>query len=212
MKTTKTKKSQEMIQKVERVGTLCRAATRAHLTIFEFGELRRLCEEMVGRFVVLNFHDHDREEIVAEFLLKLHTKRFAENLLLALDPGLYVEETLRNLANDEGRRQDRESRARRHYRRRMLTQPAGKWLGQRDAPTTDPHRNEDICRVRMALRTLPREDRQVVVWHHIEERSIEEIANRLGITKGAAAKRVCRARQQLFTVLKKPQFEAATRE
>jgi len=56
-------------------------------------------------------------------------------------------------------------------------------------------------RVRQAVQTLPREQQQVVVLHHLEGMRVEEIAASVGCAVGTVKSRLARGRARLFETL-----------
>jgi RNA polymerase sigma-70 factor, ECF subfamily len=76
------------------------------------------------------------------------------------------------------------------------------------APPDDPLvRGETSERVRRALRRLNKPDREVIVLRHLEELSIAEIAESLGLKPNAVEVRLHRARRRLKTLLEEDGHE-----
>lgn len=69
------------------------------------------------------------------------------------------------------------------------------------SPDVAPPNGEGIDVMR-ALATLPLEQRQVVVLHHLLDLSVEEVARVLGLPVGTVKSRLGRARQALAPVLR----------
>jgi RNA polymerase sigma factor (sigma-70 family) len=61
---------------------------------------------------------------------------------------------------------------------------------------------ETIQQVHTAIRKLNQRDREIIVLRYLEELPVEEIANTLGLSRGAADVRLTRARQKLEQILK----------
>jgi RNA polymerase sigma factor (sigma-70 family) len=69
----------------------------------------------------------------------------------------------------------------------------------------------DVERFRRALEDLTDEDFRLLVLHHIEERSYEEISRRTGLTHGQITSRLHRARQRWRAGYTRSQVEARTK-
>lgn len=65
-------------------------------------------------------------------------------------------------------------------------------------------RKERHDRLKAALELLPARDREVLVLRHLEQRGPSEIAERLGISEGAAKARLLRALMRLRSVMEGP--------
>ncbi|WP_442484175.1 RNA polymerase sigma factor [Aeoliella sp. SH292] len=88
---------------------------------------------------------------------------------------------------------------RKQRRRKLLL---GWWQNQNPSQPTGPAdtratTSESAQQVRDAIARLPTVSREIVVLHYLEELTIDEAAQALGITAGAAATRLSRARAQL---------------
>lgn len=58
-------------------------------------------------------------------------------------------------------------------------------------------------RIRLALASLPVEQREAIVLHDIQEMSVEEIADVQGVSESAVKSRLARGRKQLRSIYKK---------
>ncbi len=68
------------------------------------------------------------------------------------------------------------------------------WLVDKDpSPSQQTRRRERLDEVKNALEALPDRDREILVMRHLEHLKVEEIAEVLGITAGAAKARILRA-------------------
>lgn len=65
-----------------------------------------------------------------------------------------------------------------------------------------PKENEDMARLRMALKHLSGESQAVLSMHYLESMGVTEIARSLGIPPGTVKSRLHHAREQLRNVLK----------
>jgi RNA polymerase sigma-70 factor, ECF subfamily len=72
------------------------------------------------------------------------------------------------------------------------------------SPSSDLRCRERDQALERALAQMPDDYRQVIVWHHREDCSFEEIGRRLGRSEGAARKLWARAVQQLQERLRVP--------
>jgi RNA polymerase sigma-70 factor (ECF subfamily) len=70
-------------------------------------------------------------------------------------------------------------------------------IGDASSPSRDLRRKEQDVAIERAMAELPEDYRQVILWHHREDCSFEEIGRRLGRSEGAARKLWARAIQQL---------------
>jgi RNA polymerase sigma-70 factor (ECF subfamily) len=68
---------------------------------------------------------------------------------------------------------------------------------QGDSPSERAIRNERLLHLADALERLPEDQRRAVEWHHLQGQPLEQIANRLGRSKGAVAALLHRALQKL---------------
>jgi RNA polymerase sigma-70 factor, ECF subfamily len=66
--------------------------------------------------------------------------------------------------------------------------------------------HETIQQVHAAIRQLSQKDRELIVLRYLEEQPIDDIAQTLGLSRGAVNVRLNRARSRLETILK-PLFE-----
>jgi RNA polymerase sigma-70 factor (ECF subfamily) len=64
-----------------------------------------------------------------------------------------------------------------------------------------PEQDETARRVRDAVATLPRRDREVIVLHHLEEMSVAQVSEVTGDSAGAIEVRLHRARKRLKEIL-----------
>lgn len=77
-------------------------------------------------------------------------------------------------------------------------------FGVDPSPSSDLRRREQDHALEQALAQMPDDYRQVIVWHHREDCSFEEIGRRLDRSAGAARKLWARAVQQLQERLRVP--------
>jgi RNA polymerase sigma-70 factor (ECF subfamily) len=70
-------------------------------------------------------------------------------------------------------------------------------IGDESSPSNALRRREQDLALERAMAELPEDYRQVILWHHREDCSFEEIGRRLGRSEGAARKLWARAIQQL---------------
>lgn len=106
------------------------------------------------------------------------------------------------------------SRSLRNEERRVLQNPARRGdppdldaaqLATDDSgPSTMLTRAERAQAVRDAIAALPKHYRKVLTLYKLEERPLAEVAEALGRTKGATARLIARALQQLRASLKEP--------
>lgn len=110
------------------------------------------------------------------------------------------------------------NRCRSHQRRRRLRQGLQLRLGfmrrlnaaaaeiatpdSANSPTEAATARETVERVHEAIRQLNSCDREIIVLRYLEEVPIEEIAQTLGLSRGAADVRLSRARTRLELILK----------
>ncbi len=85
---------------------------------------------------------------------------------------------------------------------------AGRLVDSASSPTQHVVRQELRQRVREALSRLPERDREVLVLRHLEELSVADTAEVLGISPGAAKVRHLRALQRLRALLDEAQGES----
>ena len=91
----------------------------------------------------------------------------------------------------------------RHRRRRTR----GVVVPLRDVPPRDPDideriaRRQEVARLEAALQRLPEPHRRVVVMHHLQGVSLEEIAGQEGVATGTVKSRLHRARARLASLL-----------
>jgi RNA polymerase sigma-70 factor, ECF subfamily len=74
--------------------------------------------------------------------------------------------------------------------------------GSGDSPTDATTTREAVEQVHEAIRQLNARDREIIVLRYLEEVPIEEIAQTLGLSRGAADVRLSRARGRLESILK----------
>ena len=89
-----------------------------------------------------------------------------------------------------------------HYRQhaRLLDQRADEVDGEPVLGVTDEDRAEVVACMEPLLRALPEPPAQLLRWADMEARSIQSIADELGISLSAAKSRVQRARQEFLRV------------
>lgn len=150
----------------------------------------RYAAELIGyaRQVLGGAH-HDAEEVVQDAFMRALTSLRATDRDMALRPWLYA--IVRNRALDE---------LRRPHRRRVDATPEDLMLADRD-PTTDPYeallRHETLTRVVTAINELPRRQRLALVMRELEDRTHDEVAASLGVSRGASKTLVHRAKASL---------------
>jgi len=100
---------------------------------------------------------------------------------------------------------------RQHRRRRTRERPATDVLAEDDdldqvdgghRPDELLEREETVKRVREAISKLSTAHREVVVMHHLQSWSVEEIAAALGVAEGTVKSRLGRARARLAGLLR----------
>jgi len=74
--------------------------------------------------------------------------------------------------------------------------------GPGDSPTDAVTSRETVERVHKAIRQLNSRDREIIVLRYLEEVPVEEIAQSLGLSRGAVDVRLSRARTRLEQILK----------
>jgi RNA polymerase sigma-70 factor (ECF subfamily) len=93
------------------------------------------------------------------------------------------------------------NRCRTHHRRRALKQRWMSWIA--NAPPVIAHdkpaaeQDETAAKVRHAVEALPAKDREVIVLYYLEELSVNQIVQILGVSPGAIDVRLHRARAKL---------------
>lgn len=108
-----------------------------------------------------------------------------------------------NLVRDAERRRFREKRARRID---GSSQDAGLGLAELAAcegtsPSSRASRNESLHRMRVAMASLPSEQRNVIQKYYLDGDSLAEIAQEMGRTKGAVRGICYRARQNMRAII-----------
>ena len=72
----------------------------------------------------------------------------------------------------------------------------------KSSSTDQRNEDEDMARLRMALKQLPGESQAVLSMHYLESMGVREIARSLGIPPGTVKSRLHHAREQLRNALK----------
>jgi RNA polymerase sigma-70 factor (ECF subfamily) len=70
-------------------------------------------------------------------------------------------------------------------------------IADQSSPSSNLRRQEQATATEVALAQLPKDYHQVIVWHHRENRSFDDIGRRLGRSAGAVRKLWARAIRQL---------------
>lgn len=95
------------------------------------------------------------------------------------------------------------NRCRSHRRRQWLRAEIWRKLGQLaqfwEPGSAEAHlaRQEASAQLRSAVAAMPQADREILVLRYLEERTVDEIAATLELTRGAVEVRLSRARQKL---------------
>ena len=92
------------------------------------------------------------------------------------------------------------------FRQKLQYLPLPLGEGRGEGPADPLATAETIEQVHVAIRQLKQSDREIIVLRYLEEISVEEIANTLGLSRGAVDVRLTRARQRLEKLLK-PHFK-----
>ena len=71
----------------------------------------------------------------------------------------------------------------------------------RREPSVAPVATDEVLDVQEALRTLPPEQRRVLVLHHMAGRSVEDVAEEVGVPIGTVKSRLSRGRAALAAAL-----------
>lgn len=151
---------------------------------------QRYASELIGyaRKVLGGAH-HDAEEVVQDAFMRALTSLRATERPMALRPWLYA--IVRNRALDELRRPHRR-RAEDEIERLPLAD---------QSPAGDPHqallRREALAGVVTAINELPPRQRLALVLRELDDRSHDEVAAALGVSRGASKTLVHRAKASL---------------
>jgi len=151
---------------------------------------RRYASELVGyaRQVLGGAH-HDAEEVVQDAFMRALTSLRATERPMALRPWLYA--IVRNRALDE---------LRRPHRRRVEDEIEQLGIADRSADG-DPHQallqSEALAGIVTAINELPPRQRLALVLRELDDRSHDEVAAALGVSRGASKTLVHRARANL---------------
>jgi RNA polymerase sigma-70 factor, ECF subfamily len=139
---------------------------------------------------VLGGGHHDAEEVVQDAFMRALASLRASDRPMALRAWLYA--IVRNRALDELRRP--------HLRHRAEGEPER-------LPLTDPRAADDLCEALLrrerldhvvtAINGLPRRQRLALVMRELDDRSHDEVAARLGVSRGASKTLVHRAKANL---------------
>jgi RNA polymerase sigma-70 factor (ECF subfamily) len=173
-----------------RTDTALVAALRAgDTTAFDAIHRRYAAELIAYARQVLGGAHHDAEEVVQDAFMRALGSLRASERAMALRPWLYS--IVRNRALDE---------LRRPHRRRADAAPEGLGLASRD-PAADPHealmRREALGGVVAAINDLPRRQRLALVLRELDDRTHDEVAAALGVSRGASKTLVHRAKANL---------------
>jgi RNA polymerase sigma-70 factor (ECF subfamily) len=152
--------------------------------------LLRLLRRNVGR-------PADAQELTQQTFLQLHRARHDFRAGTMLRP--WIMTIALNLARDLLRRRGR--------RPEVMVEESALPASVAIQPIT-PKDNADSDRVRAALQTLPKQQREVIELHWYEELSFNEIAAIIGATSGAARVRAHRGYATLRKVLEEGRDQA----
>jgi len=157
--------------------------------------LEQLVGEHQGRVARLVYRllgwDGDVDDVVQEVFLA------ALEHLPAFRGEARLETWLTAIAVNQCRRHQRRERLRRRLLRAGLF-----WWRPADQTAEEADADERRRQVRRAVRRLPAALREVVVLRYLEELPLAEVAEALGISRGAAAVRLHRARSRLADMLR----------
>ncbi|HZO36114.1 MAG TPA: RNA polymerase sigma factor [Solirubrobacteraceae bacterium] len=151
---------------------------------------QRYAGELIGyaRQVLGGAH-HDAEEVVQDAFMRALASLRATERPMALRPWLYA--IVRNRALDE---------LRRPHRRRIEDELELLPLAD-SGPASDPHeallRREALAGVVSAINELPPRQRLALVLRELDDRSHDEVAATLGVSRGASKTLVHRAKATL---------------
>jgi RNA polymerase sigma-70 factor, ECF subfamily len=134
---------------------------------------------LVGQLYLVTGDLHDAEDVVQEALTRAAARwsRLREYEV----PEAWVRRVAVNLATDGFR----------HTRRRLALA-----VRLRPAPEPDPPALDGLAAIQ-ALRALPRDQRAVVVLHHLLDLPVDRVAAELGVPVGTVKSRLARARGAL---------------
>ena len=138
------------------------------------------CPRLIGLLILVGGSRGDAEEVAQEAFVRLLEN--GRKVLAYDDPEAWLRTVAVRLLIS------------RHRRHRVARLALPRLVGgpQPEAPPTD-----DLIDLAVALRRLPVEQRAVVVLHHLDDRSVEEVASTLRIPVGTVKSRLARARAAL---------------
>jgi len=94
-------------------------------------------------------------------------------------------------------------RRKRSRERTLARVKLGLWNTEPEGPEQQTLRREEIESLLSVFRTLPLKDRQLILMKDVDEFSIEEIADILGVPAGTVKSRLHRAREKLLATARR---------
>jgi RNA polymerase sigma-70 factor (ECF subfamily) len=136
------------------------------------------------------------EDLAQEALIRAHGRW--DQIVRYDKPGAWVRRVALNLASNHGSRRRSEDRALRRLRRQGPAEP----YAYADA---DPVVAEDFWAL---VRRLPARQAAAIALHHLEDRSVAEVASAMGCSEGTAKTHLHRGRTALAALLDLPEGDS----
>ncbi|MDX1584280.1 MAG: RNA polymerase sigma factor [Thermoanaerobaculia bacterium] len=164
-----------------------------------FEELIATYEKPLFNYVHrLLFNAHDAEEVVQDTFIRAHkalTRKYTEQQCRDLRIRAWLFRIARNLSRNK-------RRGKRHELEQQMSESGS------EVETVSPlsivcevEKKEDLERLEMAIRKLPRETRELIVLRFIEEMSYAEIAETTGSTESSLRGKIFRSLRALRDAL-----------